>query len=123
MIHHLKIEPRYFHEVETGTKSFEFRKNDRDFKPGDTLILEEYQLFEGRYTGRSVERKVPFILYGGRFGLPEGYCIMSLELPESGTGKRPVECAGCRNEIGCPARAAFPFPQGCTEGIRREATP
>ena len=41
MIHELKIWPKYYEEVSMGHKTFEIRKNDRDFKKGDTLILKE----------------------------------------------------------------------------------
>ena len=41
MIHELKIWNEYFEEVFMGYKTFEVRKNDRDFKKGDTLILKK----------------------------------------------------------------------------------
>ncbi|WP_331384989.1 DUF3850 domain-containing protein [Bacillus badius] len=42
MKHELKIYPQYFKAVVSGKKSFEIRKNDRDFKVGDTLLLHEF---------------------------------------------------------------------------------
>ena len=42
MIHHLKTKPEYFRAVIAGKKPFEIRKNDRDFKIGDKVILEEF---------------------------------------------------------------------------------
>ena len=35
----LKILPEYFEAVKSGKKTFELRKNDRDFCVGDILIL------------------------------------------------------------------------------------
>jgi len=56
MIHELKTWPEYFEEILTGKKTFEVRKNDRDYKVGDTLILKEFKLIgiddKLNYTGR-----------------------------------------------------------------------
>lgn len=41
MTHYLKIKPSYFESVLSGQKTFEFRKNDRDYHIGDELILAE----------------------------------------------------------------------------------
>ena len=42
MTHHLKTKTEYFQAVIDGKKPFEIRFNDRDFKSGDRVILEEY---------------------------------------------------------------------------------
>lgn len=42
MTHHLKTKPEYFQAVINGKKPFEIRYNDRGFKQGDRVILEEY---------------------------------------------------------------------------------
>ena len=34
-VHNLKIKPQYFKDVVSGIKTFEVRKNDRNFKVGD----------------------------------------------------------------------------------------
>ena len=57
MTHHLKILPCYFREVASGNKTFELRKNDRDFKSGDSLILQEYN---GQYFASSIFEVVVF---------------------------------------------------------------
>ena len=77
MIHELKILPRWFEDVCYQKKSFEIRKNDRDFKVGDTLILKEWD--GEKYTGREVKRTVSYIYYGdGTYGLSEGYVVMAI---------------------------------------------
>jgi ASC-1-like (ASCH) protein len=77
-IHQLKILPKYFEDVQAGKKNFEIRKNDRDFKVGDILILKECE--NGKYTGRIAKRKVNYILYDiDTIGLTKGYCILGLE--------------------------------------------
>ena len=48
--HRLKIYPEYFQPVIEERKPFEIRNNDRDFKQGDCIILNEYT--DGKYTGR-----------------------------------------------------------------------
>jgi len=101
MDHHLKTWPSEFTATLFGNKSFELRKNDRDFKVGDYLFLEEFEPCpncggsgriwdvgdrcecgcpdpHGKYTGRTVMRQVTHILAGGQFGLPENKVIMGL---------------------------------------------
>lgn len=78
MIHHLKIAPCYYREVAAGRKSFELRKNDRNFKPGDSLILQEYSGALKRYTGREISCDVPYVLHGGGLGLDKDYCILAI---------------------------------------------
>lgn len=78
MTHDLKILPEYFDAVAFGLKTFEVRKNDRDFKAGDTINLFEW--YQGTYTGRKLTRYVSYIYYGdGTYGLPEGWCVMALK--------------------------------------------
>ena len=50
MLHELKTYPKYFQETIEGNKLFEIRKNDRNFKVGDVLLLKEWDNI--KYTGR-----------------------------------------------------------------------
>lgn len=70
-----------------GNKNWEFRKNDRDYKVGDMLIEKEYDLASDTYSGRAIEEQVTYILHGGEFGVPEGYCIMSTKITRLVYGK------------------------------------
>ncbi len=79
MIHELKIRNEYFEEVFMGRKTFEIRKNDRDFKKGDTLILKEWDNFRGTFTGRKLARTVTYVFEGGSFGLEKGFVVMSIQ--------------------------------------------
>ena len=79
-VHQLKCWEEEFYEIYRGHKLWEWRKNDRDFKTGDILVLEEYIETDKEYTGSNIVAKVPYILYGPDFGIPKGYCIMSLEI-------------------------------------------
>ena len=77
MTHELKILPRWFEDVCTQRKTFEIRKNDRDYNVGDTLILKEW--CGGKYTGREVKRTVSYIYYGdGCYGLSDEYVVMAI---------------------------------------------
>lgn len=74
--HHLKTESPYYEDVRDGKKTFELRKNDRDFKKGDTLIL--HHVINGERTGRSLfPIEIRYILKGGKYGLDPEYCILS----------------------------------------------
>lgn len=67
MIHELKLAPRYFDAVADGSKPFEVRFNDRNYKVGDVLYLKEYVEEQGHYTGRKLSRLVTFVLNDKNF--------------------------------------------------------
>lgn len=46
-VHELKLDDEYFNDVRDGIKTFEIRKNDRDFQVGDLLALSRYK--DGSY--------------------------------------------------------------------------
>lgn len=73
--HKLKIMPEYFSDVCTGKKSFEIRKNDRDFRVGDMLLLCEYLPDKKEFTGRVVDRKVTYIT---DYAQKENYVVMAI---------------------------------------------
>jgi hypothetical protein len=81
--HHLKTWPEHFQEVKAGRKTFEARKNDRDFQVGDVLILHEYTPENDEFTGDILFRQVPHMLAGPSFGIEEGYVVLSM-LPWEG---------------------------------------
>lgn len=60
MIHELKTRPEFFNDVAEESKTFEIRKNDRPFKVGDFLALNEYE--NGEYTGRCMIVRITYIL-------------------------------------------------------------
>lgn len=73
--HFLKILPEYFNEVQKGNKTFELRKDDRDYQVGDYIILQEFE--NGAYTGRECgSYKITYILRNcPEYGLMNGFCI------------------------------------------------
>lgn len=68
MRHSLKIWPAYFERVKDGSKTFEYRNNDRGFQCGDTVTLHEWdpKISNGNtsygYTGKSLEFLIGFVL-------------------------------------------------------------
>lgn len=77
-IHELKIYPTYYKAVSNGEKTFELRKNDRDYQVGDILNLKEWD--GNKYTGHSMMRRISYIYSGnGNYGLSEGYCILGIK--------------------------------------------
>lgn len=50
-LHTLKTEPEHFFKASQGRKTFEVRKNDRDFMEGDYLLLELYNKEKEELTG------------------------------------------------------------------------
>jgi len=73
----LKTWPEYFIAVKLGTKTFEYRKNDRDFQEDDLLILKEYNPETKEYSGHTQLVQVRKV-YNGIPGLPADYCIMEI---------------------------------------------
>ena len=78
MRHNLKTWPEYFQAVLSGEKTFEIRRNDREFETGDLLVLQEYDPDTEEYSGRYLNVAVTSILRGEEWGIKPGYCIMSI---------------------------------------------
>ena len=74
MIHVIKILPAYFNAVKCGVKRFELRKNDRNYKSGDIVIMREWNGFE--HTGDEVAVTITYVLKDcPEYGLEKGYCV------------------------------------------------
>jgi hypothetical protein len=92
-VHELKSWPEFFAPVASQEKTFELRRNDRDYQVGDVLVLREWKPDvlhedEGEYTGRSCRRRISYVLEGlgtqgviaPLRGLSRGYAILALEV-------------------------------------------
>lgn len=77
MMHDLKTESKYFQDIVKCVKKFEVRKNDRNFKVGDTLKLRE--ISNGKFTGQEYFVYIIYILPGGQFGIEKDYCVMGIK--------------------------------------------
>lgn len=69
-IHKLKILPEYFLAAYNEIKQFEIRKNDRDFKVGDYVILKEFDGEE--FTGEKIHGRITYIT---NFEQKKGYVV------------------------------------------------
>ena len=75
--HEVKLATSWWADIVNGKKRFELRKNDRGYKVGDKLLMQEYAA--GTYTGRNILADITYMLeeYSG---LAEGYAILGIEL-------------------------------------------
>lgn len=81
-IHKLKILPEYFRKVKNGLKKAEIRFDDRDFMPGDRLLLQEWKPRKKEYTGREIDTVITDITRLC-YVIPEvdhRWCVLHMEL-------------------------------------------
>lgn len=76
-IHRLKILPEYFGAQKNRVKTFEIRKNDRNFKVGDKLMLYEIDPKTKQKAGRLLEVQVTYIT---NYAQKEDYVVMATKL-------------------------------------------
>ena len=62
----MKIEkktwPDLFQKILDGEKTFDARLADWECKPGDILVLREYDPETEEYSGREIEKEITFVL-------------------------------------------------------------
>ena len=75
--HELKIKPQYFKDVISGLKTFEVRKNDRNFEVGDIITLREFE--NGKFTGKSINVEIVYILNDEEY-CKESYVFLGFRL-------------------------------------------
>jgi hypothetical protein len=71
---YLKTQIEYFEAVEKGSKTFELRKNDRDFRVKDICILEKYD--GKKCLDEQIAIEISYIFHGGKYGLDKDHCIL-----------------------------------------------
>jgi len=85
-VHELKSWPALFEALSAGSKTHELRRNDRDYKVGDVLLLREYNPDAGQYTSRQIRVVVTYITStttpcaASGEALDERFCILSVKL-------------------------------------------
>lgn len=87
--HRLKCWPEFFAAIISGDKRHDLRRrDDRDFRVGDILVLEEFDAKIRQYTGRIAKARVTYITSAeGPCALSEqalhpDFCILSISLDD-----------------------------------------
>jgi len=95
--HTVKCWPENFQAIWDGVQTYTVRNNDRNYKVGDSLQIEEYvndiwethsnlegepqNVFkEGYYTGRVMGATVVHITPGGSLGMPLHICVLGVQV-------------------------------------------
>jgi len=86
VLHQLKIRDEFYQQVKRGAKTFEVRKNDRDYKTGDLVtfsVLTKAMNAIGdinTYTDGEVYQ-ITCVLTHDQFpdGIAEGYCVFGIK--------------------------------------------
>lgn len=78
MEHELKIYPKYYEDVISGQKTFEVRKNDRNFNVGDILVLKEWDNI--RYSGRVCNVIITYMIDDKFVAIMPGYAVLGIKL-------------------------------------------
>lgn len=79
--HELKTVQPYFERCWLQSKTFEVRKNDRDFQNGDTVYLKEYDPETDTYSGREIRCKIIYVLHDFH-ALEKGYVVFSFYIEQ-----------------------------------------
>ena len=75
MMHFLKIRPEFLAAVKDGSKTFEVRRSDRDFRPGDFLFLHEFD--NGAYLPGHATCLVTYLLDDPDY-VKDGFVVMGI---------------------------------------------
>ena len=83
-LHELKIKHEYLVEVTMGRKTFELRKNDRDYQVGDLIrFIDIKQDSKGGcdiYIDEETLYKITYVLKDvPEYGLDKDYCILGIK--------------------------------------------
>ncbi len=80
-IHKLKVWLKFYQALETQEKTFELRKNDRDFKVRDFLYLQPFdnEKQEEVQIGRQLAKITYLLTDAQNFGLQDGYAVLGLK--------------------------------------------
>lgn len=85
--HDLKCHPHFFAAIVAGKKTFEIRRNDRDYRVGDTMTLKEFDPSYGNTGAKAGPFEIVYLMTAEDFpAILPGFVIMGLGgLPEAVT--------------------------------------
>lgn len=89
--HKVKIWPEHYRDVKALRKLYEVRKDDRGYRVGDILELQEWDPKKEKYTGNELERKIGHILDLEEFGLGQGYVVLGFDFKHLTKQERPTK--------------------------------
>jgi len=80
--HDLKVNIENYEALWERKKNSEYRINDRDYKAGDILLLRPYVTDKKVYLNSHsfISARVTHVSYGGTFGIPKKYCVLSIQI-------------------------------------------
>lgn len=87
-LHELKIKHKYLIDVTLGKKTFELRKNDRDYQAGDLIrfidlgdetLREHYSCCEVSIDSETLYRITYVLKNVPEYGLDKDYCILGIK--------------------------------------------
>ena len=93
-LHELKIKAKYYLDIVSGAKTFEIRKDDRDYKVGDLIKFNVIQTEEDKENECFQYHIIPLYLSGEdkvfrityilrnvpEYGLDKNYCILGIRM-------------------------------------------
>ncbi len=87
-LHILKIKEEYFHAILDGVKTFELRKNDRNYQVGDLIHFKDVEGEEFNYCffssddeyAEKIVFQITYVLKNvPEYGLDKDYCILGIK--------------------------------------------
>ena len=81
--HSLKSMSDYFGDIAAAEESIDVRRFDRDYRPGDLVVLREYNALKGRCYGKTCVRRIKAVVEPRDLPNPEalatGFAILILD--------------------------------------------
>lgn len=85
-LHELKIDKEYLDDIKLGLKTFELRKNDRDYQVGDLIKFIDIKQRDSNkgdcdiYIDKDELYKITYVLKDvPEYGLDKDYCVLGIK--------------------------------------------